>query len=114
MLGFKQIGATLLGLSSLLATVAVPLGAHNLTDTAKSFLTTRAKHDVPGPPHFVIYGDKFVPEAQNGPPPVAQVRVRLYRLRYEWTLVEQLHVPGLQCFVRCRRHYATNVNSPSF
>lgn len=76
MFGFKWIGALLFGLSSLLVTAAIPLEAHNLTDTAKSFLTTRAKNAVPAAPRFVIYSDKFV-SGLTGPPPVDQVRVRL-------------------------------------
>jgi hypothetical protein len=72
MLGFKRIGAILAGLSSLLAIAALPLEAHNLTETAKSFLTTRA---VPGAPRFVIYSDKFV-SGETGPPPVSMVEVR--------------------------------------
>lgn len=74
MLGFKRIGAILTGLSSLLAVAAFPLEAHNLTDTAKHFLTTRAKNAVPGAPRFVIYSDKFV-SGETGPPPVTQVQV---------------------------------------
>ncbi|KAF9454330.1 glycoside hydrolase family 18 protein [Macrolepiota fuliginosa MF-IS2] len=73
MLGFKRIGAILLGLSSLWTTVAVPLEAHNLTDTARSFLTTRAKNAVPSAPRFVIYSDKFV-SGETGPPPVSMVQ----------------------------------------
>jgi hypothetical protein len=76
MLGFKRIGAILAGLSSLLAVNALPLEAPNLTDTAKSFLATRAKNAGPSAPRFVIYSDKFV-SGLTGPPPVNQVQVRL-------------------------------------
>lgn len=74
MLSFKCIGTILTTFSGLLAVAALPFEAHNLTDTAKHFLTTRANDAVPGAPRFVIYSDKFV-SGQNGPPPVDQVRV---------------------------------------
>ncbi|KAJ3560713.1 hypothetical protein NP233_g10657 [Leucocoprinus birnbaumii] len=73
MFGFKRISAILVGLSSLLATTAIPLEAHNLTETARSFLTDRAKNAVPSAPRFVIYSDKFV-SGETGPPPVSMVK----------------------------------------
>ncbi|KAJ3561135.1 hypothetical protein NP233_g10381 [Leucocoprinus birnbaumii] len=73
MFGFKRISAILVGLSSLLATTAIPLEAHNLTETARSFLTDRAMNAVPSAPRFVIYSDKFV-SGETGPPPVSMVK----------------------------------------
>jgi chitinase len=73
MFGYARIAALLTGLSSLLAVVALPHEAANLSDTAKHFLTERAKNSVPAAPRFVIYSDKFV-SGITGPPPVAQVK----------------------------------------
>lgn len=75
MLGLKKITAIILGFSSCLSAAAISLEAFNLTDTAKSFLETRAPHAVPGPPHFVVYSDKFVSGVQ-GAPPVSQIKVK--------------------------------------
>ncbi len=99
MLGFKRIGAMLLGLSSLLSVAAVPLDSFNLTDTARSFLDERAVKAIPGPPHFVIYSDKFV-SGQTGPPPVAQVKVRFCASIGQEQLLTW-YIPGFQRLV-CR------------
>ena len=71
MFGLKHIGAIVSGISGLLAVTAIPL---NLTETARSFLTTRAKDAVPSTPRFVIYSDKFV-SGETGPPSVDMVKV---------------------------------------
>ena len=73
MYGLKHIGAIVSGISGLLAVTAIPL---NLTDTARSFLTTRAKNAVPSAPRFVIYSDKFV-SGETGPPSVDMVKVEV-------------------------------------
>ncbi|KAJ3558300.1 hypothetical protein NP233_g11533 [Leucocoprinus birnbaumii] len=70
MFGFKRIGAILAGLSSLLAVAAIPLENHNLTDTARSFLITRA---APSAPRWVIYSDKWV-SGETGPPAVSDIK----------------------------------------
>jgi hypothetical protein len=74
MFGYTRITTLLAGLSSLLAVAALPYEARNLSDTAKHFLTERAKNSVPAAPRFVIYSDKFV-SGTTGPPPVADVQV---------------------------------------
>lgn len=79
MFGYTRIAAFLTGLSSLLAVAALPHEAQNLSDTAKHFLTERAKHAVPAAPRFVIYSDRFV-SGITGPPPVAQVKVNHFIL----------------------------------
>ncbi|KAL9713573.1 hypothetical protein Ac2012v2_003184 [Leucoagaricus gongylophorus] len=78
MFGFKRIGAIVLGISSLLTVTAIPF---NLTNTARSFLTTRAKNVVPSAPRFVIYSDKFV-SGETGPPPVNMVQVGILALSF--------------------------------
>lgn len=82
MFGYTRIAALLTGLSSLLAVAALPLESFNLTDTAKHFLTERAKNAVPGAPRFVVYGDRFV-SGITGPPPVNDVRVNAFIFRRE-------------------------------
>ncbi|EKM81751.1 hypothetical protein AGABI1DRAFT_112003 [Agaricus bisporus var. burnettii JB137-S8] len=119
MFGYTRIAALLTGLSSLLAVAAAPLESFNLTDTAKHFLTERAKNAVPGAPRFVVYGDRFV-SGITGPPPVNDVRgFNVFALSFlltsgpadkaiEWTwltdaersnILTQYHNAGIQIIV---------------
>jgi len=78
----KHICAIVSGISGLLAVTAIPF---NLTDTARSFLTTRVKDAIPSAPRFVIYSDKFV-SGETGPPPVDMVKVGvLYSARNDFS-----------------------------
>ena len=58
--------------------LSTPVLENDLDDTARSFLTY-SKRATPAPPHFVIYGDKWVP-GLTGPPAASEIKVCfLYR-----------------------------------
>lgn len=58
-----------------------------------------AKNAAPAPPHFVIYGDKFV-AGQTGPPPVEDVKVSSPKVVVDHHYSNHILNKGFQCFVR--------------
>ena len=89
-LSFKRLFTSLSVLVSQAVVNSSPSCSHDsytdLNAAQAAFnLLSDAKNAAPPPPHFVIYGDKFV-SGQTGPPPVADIKVRSPIFRSSLTL----------------------------
>lgn len=90
-LSFKRLFTSLSVLVSLAVVNSTPTCLHdsytdlNAAQAAFNLLSDAKNAAPPPPPHFVIYGDKFV-SGQTGPPPVADIKVRSPIFRSSLTL----------------------------